>query len=235
MIRHLLYNCCAFSHSDVWIQNIEKLNSYSNAFNGRKIIIVKEGPGIIPFDDVCAKFKLPDAEFVRIENNKWDWELAGFFENLKKLESLSHDEAIFYAHTKGVRYNPRGLNASRLKYVQKWRNVMYKECLQDTDKIESILKNYSCCGCFRNNLLKKYSRIVIPYRCGWIFAGTFWWVRSDKLFSRNWMYVGKKKDNNKMLVENYLGFLFPFSESYCIFGDEWKSLYSSKQLYNLDV
>ena len=205
MIRNLLYNCWAPSHSNEWRLNVEKLCSYSAAFNARKLVLIKTGPGTTPVDEVQDAFRpLGDVEFALYPNVAELGEVSGFIESLSMLESVREDEATFYAHTKGTKYER--IELPNLTAIRRWRNRMYYECLHDPGKIEELLKDHACCGGFKQEGLAP----PLPKSVAWHFAGTFWWVKHSSLFGQtSWRHIRK----NFYGVEGYLGALFPSSEA----------------------
>ena len=117
---------------------------------------------------------LDSPEFVLVPNDPILHELAGFIEGLETLKSLHTNEITFYAHTKGVR--KRDCSDIEQLSVRQWRNRMYHECLSQPEKIDSILKVFSACGCF-----------LRPGRGGLHFPGTFYWINHNSMFSKpNW-------------------------------------------------
>lgn len=210
MNRSLLYNCCALSINDEWKMNIDKLCSYSEIFNGKKIVIVREGVGIRPVEEIKSYFTLPGIEFIVFPNDADKHEAAGFLDALSGLKSCGPNDAIFYAHTKGVRYNPLTNDVSG---IRDWRDKMYHECLHDLGKIDRLLSTYACVGCFKN-----YANSSRGYT--WFYAGNFWWVKSERLFSKPW----KKLPHQDLLIANfgveaYLGTLFTDEEAYCLYNE----------------
>ena len=209
MLRNLLYNCYAPISNKEWLLNVEKLNSLSSIFNGRKIVIIRQDEGLVPTSLVVKAFTF-EADFIELANDAKLQETAGFVNTLRRLRSLRPDEITFYAHTKGVSH---GKADHRLHPVRVWRNTMYEQCLSDPDKIDKLLQTYACCGCFRNN----------DANVGWHFAGTFWWVNHEKLFSKQWETIRPSPYG----VENYLPLHFSREEGYCLYGADNYSLYTA--------
>jgi len=208
MIRNLLYNCCAFDWNQEWWLNAETLNRYAEVFTGRRLIIVRTGPGLVPFDEVRTAFSF-EAEFIPLPNDPVLHEVSGFLDVLGRLESKDPNEATFYAHTKGVSRRKEDLDL-----VRRWRDIMYEQCLSDPTKIDQVLATHACCGCFRayggwTPFLHRPSE--------WHYRGTFWWVRHSALFSADWRTI--PASFGRYGVEMYLGCLFPVSRSYCLYGD----------------
>jgi len=201
MIRNLLYNCCPLeSGADIWRDNVEFLHRYSGIFNNRRIVIIRTGEGLEPPEAVKELFRMPDIEFVELPNDRKLQEVSGFIETLGKLESLNPEEITFYAHTKGVKHAANGTSSEGLISIRQWRNRMYHECLSAPDKIDSIMKAHPACGCF----VRKVGPVrgIVGY--GWLFSGTFYWVKHSVLFKRSW----KNIIQHKMGTERYPSVVF---------------------------
>lgn len=130
----------------------------------------------------------------------------GFLEALALLESKNPDEATFYAHAKGTSKAP---NDSVLPCVLQWANAMYALCLSMPEKVEAALRISPAVGCFR--------QIWWALKVPWHFSGTFFWLRHDALFSRNWRVLGDGGGSHG--VEAFPGQHFQVGESYCLTDD----------------
>lgn len=207
MVRNLLYNCCALLHSEEWKLNIEELSKHEGTFNGRRLVLVKYGEGLHDPGEVSKYFF--DAEFVFWPNDPQYHEVAGFLETLERLRSLREDEITFYAHTKGVRYG--NAPEPHMAAIRRWRRKAYRECLQDVERIERVMSEHACAGCFRSSTMELSRFFESP----WAFFGNFWWVKHSDLFQRDWRNIRKARTG----VEEYLGKLFYREESHCFWGD----------------
>ena len=219
MVRNLLYNCCPVAASKEWRLNVAKLNQYAGTFNGRRLVILRVGPGMAPPEEVQAAFTF-EAEFIELPNNPAEGERSGLLDVLGKLESLRADEITFYAHTKGVSYTPARFPFMQpsLDYelypIRAWRNIMYEQCLQDPQRIDDVMADHATCGCFR----RKFSLTQ------WAFYGTFYWLRHDRLFSQDWR--GKLPSRHHGTTETYPDALFPIEESYCLYEHDHDTNFS---------
>jgi DNA-directed RNA polymerase subunit RPC12/RpoP len=201
--RHLFYNTCAFAKSVEWKRNINELAPYLNLFDGRKLVVIRTGDGIVPPDEVESFFPQGDYEFHRLPNNPRLGEVEGFIDLLETFLPAADNEALFYAHTKGVRYlcEPHNMLA-----IWRWRQVMLRECLSDIRRIEDILKEKVCCGTYFSDIRIAESRFLplkkpVDRAIPWHYSGTFWWVKLKQLFDRpGW----RKIPQNYLGVENYL-------------------------------
>lgn len=206
MKRNLLYNCFPSDHSDEWRLNVERLCHYAGAFNGRLLVMLKTGPGTIDPEQVFPAFApLGNVEFRMFENDPSLGEVRGFIETLAELESTDAKEATFYAHTKGTKY--KNAQLPHMNAIRKWRNKMYEECLRDIPHIDRVMGDRPTAGCYL-----RWSHPLVD-RTRWHFAGTFWWVRHDALFTHpEWRDV----EQNFYGVEGYLGRLFSRDDAFCL-------------------
>lgn len=256
MIRNLLYNCCPSDWSDEWRDNVARLCRYPEAFNGRKLVIVRTGENMRSIDDVRAEFRRgwldADVEFLEIENHTKLHEVHRFIETLELLQSVDPNEATFYAHTKGVRYD--GVPERRMDSVRQWRNEMYDGCLADIPKIERALQSHPCAGCFMQ--ANPVDQVVTNYflegkpltksrmeelkaeaakggkhtalLSKWHYAGTFWWVKHSSLFTLpNWRFIIPSRYG----VEAYLGHLIPLEDAHALNDLPSFGLYSNLGTY----
>lgn len=220
MRRNLLYNCCAFEWSNEWRLNVEKLNAYAEVFSGRRIVIIRYGQNILPPADVKKAFGF-DAEFIEMQNDPVHREASGFVDALGLLESLDANEATFYAHTKGVSYRSGQfygtVDERNMKPIRGWRDSMYEVCLGDIERVDRVLRERACCGCF-----------LRPFGSSWAFHGTFFWVRHDRLFSANWRSMPGPQDGG---IELYPGSLFPVEDAGCLYDDPGRLLYRADHTF----
>ena len=212
MLRNLLYNVYAPAANNEWLLNIEKLNQYGRVFNGRKLVLIKTGPGLVAPDVIKKAFSF-EAEFILVKNDPKLQETAGFIDALEELQSLREDEITFYAHTKGVRYG--AAQEPQLRPVKQWRDMMYEQNLGDIPRIEQALKNFACCGCYLMRTAHASSMVANETRA-WHFSGTFWWFKHSVLFSRDWRDVRATIYG----VEDYLKNNLSVDEAYCLTGTD---------------
>lgn len=224
MLRNLLYNCCPFDWNDEWRLNVDRLNQYAPVFTGKKLVIVREGDGLVPLGEVRKAFTF-DVEFIPLPNDPVLCEVSGFIETLAKLESCNCKEATFYAHTKGVSQTKELIGA-----VRKWRDTMYDQCLKDPVRVTQLLDYHATAGCFRS---KNSFPTLITTPIAWHYSGAFWWAKHSTLFSHpRWREVPQVRFG----VEMYLGTLFPIESSACLYEDNLtRNLYNlTRNLYYLD-
>lgn len=193
------------SGAGIWRDNIVWLNRYQNVFNGRKLVIVRTGAGMESLATVQAEFGF-EAEFIELPNDPKIGESAGFIPVLGRLESAREEEAIFYAHTKGVSHPLRNQDPSILACVERWRDHLYYYNLHDIPRVERALCAYDACGCFLQGA---------PGQSQWMFVGAFWWAKSARIFAHpRWREIG-----GWMGTELYLSRLLPFGRAYDLYPE----------------
>jgi hypothetical protein len=202
MIRHLLYSVFAASHTKEWLLNVKKLCEYSSVFTGRKIVVVRSENGVTESPEaVEAAFTFP-VEFVHVQNDRKLQETAHFIELLGRFQrdDLGEDEILFYAHTKGVKYDA---SAPQLPFIRDWRDAMYHACLDNMELVEERLEQHPCAGSF----IKCRPINKTMTRSSWYYSGNFWWVRLAELFRCDWTFI----HDHSHAVEAYLGALFDYN------------------------
>jgi hypothetical protein len=152
-------------------------------------------------------------EGVRIDN--WiivqnDPKLGGVAAFPSLLATMPRDESIScYMHAKGVKHGPN-------ENIRTWASIMYEVCLDSCRFVDASIDQYPTVGPFKNT--REYKGQM---KFGWHFSGTFWWVRNDELFKRDWQSV----PGDYYGSEKYLGNLFRDEEAGSLFGGHVGWLY----------
>jgi len=169
---------------------------YLDHFNGERIWLIRDDERTVDIEDGL----FGPGRYIHIENDPELGESKGFVDAISTLPTTGN---TFYAHTKGVRYV---VDEYLLTPIIQWRNNMYRACLDDIGAIDEALKTYSCAGAYKNKNAEGF----------WHYSGNYWWVNNNQLFSHNWRRI----DNNYYGVENYLGYIFPQKDAFCLaYGD----------------
>jgi hypothetical protein len=199
MLRNLFYSVYATQHSQEWRLNIETLLRHREVFNGRKIVVLRHDENTVDCDEVRRELTLlGGVEFIERRNNPELGETYKFLKDFGSLESLNPNEITFYAHTKGVKY---AFDDPRLPAIRNWREAMYRECLSNPERVDGVLAHSACAGAF----------LRPATNTAWMFAGNFWWVRHDRLFSTSWRAI----QPNYYGVERYLGGVLDIQDAHC--------------------
>lgn len=195
MIRNLLFHCYPV-HGSIWPWHASQLVKYSDAWNGRKIVVIVTDGSTSPPEDVIRVFAPVKAEFFVTRNQAYLAETLHFVEMLSLLKSLDPNEATFYAHAKGVTRT-----GSLLEAVKSWSELMYTLNLHRPSLIERKLASFAAVGCLRMKIRHAGAE--------WCYPGSFFWLRHDVLFSRNWRDIEQERYG----VEGYPGRHILFEES----------------------
>jgi hypothetical protein len=202
VIRNLLFHCYPI-RGTVWPWHISQLLAYKSVWNGRRLVILALDERTVSESEARAHFEPLGAEILVKRNNIHLAETAYFTETLGMLESKRADEATFYAHAKGVtRTQPTQ------EPVRRWSELMYRATLSFPKVIDKRLSKAGTVGCLRWTHLPH----VLPFRAGWCWAGTFFWMRHDLLFSRDWRRIACQVYG----VEDYPSWQFSEDESSCL-------------------
>lgn len=231
---NLIYYILPLQHTGrVWQWHVEQLRARLHHFTGRRIItIATPGPGnllaIEPAAKVIEAFgsDATSIEFLERPNCPHHWETPAFREMLGMvhetrgrgdaergraasfsaspplpLSASPAASATFYGHAKGVR-------RARWDSIKLWCQAMYRHNLDRVDEVRELLSAYSAVGIAK--IPQRPTAIAGP---GWHFAGTYFWVNDQELFSRpNWNQI----QDHSHAVEGYLATQFEESEAYCL-------------------
>lgn len=169
-------------------------------FDGIKAIAVAYDDSTDDLGDVQAE--LPD------ESIRWHYgpntplqevqPLAWLLESVERAPGIT-----LYCHAKGASH------ADPASASHVWRDAMAEACLDYPQLVNCALEDAATCGAFRST--QPIGHSPSP----WHFAGTWWWVRNDALFRRNW------GDFEQVFwgAESYPGRHFGIHESRCLLFD----------------
>jgi hypothetical protein len=162
-------------------------------FNHRRVVAVAVDDRSEPLEVVQRAFADRGAEGIEFLESPNDPELretATFPLLLSKVASTDPDEASFYAHTKGTS------TSDDAEAVRLWRDAMYEALLQPIEVVRDGLRRYPCVG--TTKMVWPAGRVP-PYPTRlmhgrWMFAGAFFWLRHDQVFTRpDWHDVPKDR------------------------------------------
>ncbi len=194
MPRHLLMHCYP-RRGGAWRRSVQHVLRRIDQFDGRRIVSVAVDQSTERAGEVSKEFGgLVD---IHETHNNASQEMVSFG---WLLEQVASEPGIsFYCHSKG---------ATQPAHVGShcWCDAMAITCLDYPQLIDIALRNKATCGAFRSN-------VVVPGFGPWHFAGTWYWMRHNRLFGRDW----KPKLGAFYGAEAYPGLLFAEKESACLF------------------
>lgn len=214
--RNLIYHVYAPKGNAEWRPNLDKLRPHRGVFNGRVVIAVVKGEGMVSKEEVQRHLGWAGVEWISVENTLRS-EASSLPILLNMIQSTAANEATFFAHTKGVAPLGDPVGARR------WRNAMYAFLLDEWQECVETLQTAAAVGTTR---VKWDANQLFRWPSGlkhgrWQFAGTFFWFRHDAIFTLpNWRDV----PNDRYGAEAWLGGLLPVELSETVFqpfDDQW--------------
>ena len=207
--RHLLYHLWPV-RGGTWRWNVEQLLQRVELFNGRRIVGVvhdarTEDPAL-----VRLAFDGHGFEFVELPNAAHG-EAATFPHLLESLAGEGPHDVSFYAHAKGVKYEPVFPPA-----VKRWAEVQYAVTLDHWPAVREQLDRFAMTG-----ILRRLGRFANHQHVGdWHYSGTFFWFRHDAVFGPRRAAVPQFYGG----VEAWPGVLFSRHETGCLLLDNQREL-----------
>lgn len=207
--RHLMYHLWPVRGS-TWRWNVQQLLQRMELFNGRRLVGIVTDERSEDVETVMEMFAGHGCEFV-VQPNGPAGEAATFPLMLRMLEAESRLDVAFYAHAKGVKYEPQFPPA-----VRRWAEVQYQVMLDHWAAVRAQLETHAMTG-----LLRRIGRFANHQHAGdWHYSGTFFWMRHDAVFARPWQQVGAFYG----AVEAWPGTLFSRDEAACLLLDQVREL-----------
>jgi hypothetical protein len=207
--RHLLYHLWPVCGGN-WRWNVEQLMQRVDLFNGRRICAIVSDERTEDRAAVRAVFDGHGFEFVEMANAPHG-EAATFPRLLEMLEGESAGDVSFYAHAKGVKYEPAFPPA-----VQRWAEVQYAVNLDHWAAVREHLDRFAMTG-----LLRRLGRVANHRNVGdWHYSGTFFWFRHDAVFGARRREVPQFYGG----VEAWPGTMFSQYETGCLLLDNQSEL-----------
>ncbi|MDM0001802.1 glycosyltransferase [Variovorax sp. J22P240] len=207
--RNLLFHVWPV-RGDTWRWNIHELKRRIDLFNGRRVIGIVCDARSEPAQAVQDCLAGHGCEFV-IAPNDARGEVVTFAQMLARVASTDADALSYYAHAKGVKYEPAFPPA-----VRRWAEVQYKVTLDDWPGVREQMQRHALTGIFR-----KYGRFRNHQNVGdWHYSGTFFWMRHAQVFTRAWQDVPQFYGG----VEAWPGMQFRREEAGCMLLDNLQEL-----------
>ena len=207
--RNLIYHVWPVRGS-TWRWNLDELIRRIDLFNGRRVIGIVCDERSDDAAAVQAHLQGHGCEFVVMRNDQRG-ESATFGAMLERVASIDANELSFYAHAKGVKYEPQFPRS-----VKRWAEVQYAVTLDDWLGVKEQLQRFAMTGIFR-----KHGRFANHQNLGdWHYSGTFFWMRHASVFARDWQRVPQFYGG----VEAWPGMHFACQETGCMLLDNLREL-----------
>lgn len=207
--RHLLFHVWPV-RGETWRWNVAQLLRRIDLFNGRRLVGIVTDERSEPADAVRAAFAGHGCEFVEMPNDSRG-EAATFPALLQRLAGTDPQDVSFYAHAKGVKYEPAFPPA-----VRRWAEVQYAVALDHWPAVREQLDRWAMTG-----MLRRLGRFANHRNLGdWHYSGTFFWFRHGPVFRRAWQDVPQFYGG----VEAWPGVMFSRHETGCLLLDNLRDL-----------
>jgi hypothetical protein len=207
--RNLVYHVWPVRGS-TWRWNLDELLRRIDLFNGRRVIGIVCDERSDDAHAVQAYLQGHGCEFVTLRNEACG-EGATFAAMLERVASSNPDEITFYAHAKGVKYEPQ-----LPRSVKRWAETQYALALDDWPAVKAQLQRFAMTGAFRRHgRFQNHQNVG-----GWHYSGTFFWMRHAPVFARDWRNVPQFYGG----VEAWPGMHFDRNETGCLLFDHLREL-----------
>lgn len=231
LIRNLIYHVAALPTNDLWLKNVQQLAARHHIFNGHRVIAVADGPELEPWETVARVVQsLVPCRILRVRNDRNLREVASFRQLLDEVARPAVNQVTFYAHTKGNSTvdDPQG--------ALYWRNAMYYELLDKYERCIELLSKYPAVGTTKIVWAGTGKRCPYPsmltHGMGWMFAGTFFWFRNDRVFNTNrWTSIPQDRYG----AEAWLSGMFRHDEVKSVFQPWPENKYPAPSPYNPEI
>jgi hypothetical protein len=217
--RNLMYHVWPVRGGQ-WRWNVEQLLSRIALFDGRRLVSIVHDVRSDPPEAVRRAFEGHGCEFFEARNGPGG-ETLTFPSMLGALRSLDPEEVTFYAHAKGVKYEP-----AIPPPVTRWAETLYRVTLDDWPAVRAQLERHAMTGAF-----KMLGRFRAHRQVGdWHYSGTFFWLRHVAVFARDVCHVPAFYGG----VEAWPGIHFRPEETGCLFMDGLRKLPYHEEFWRTD-
>ena len=207
--RHLMYHLWPV-RGETWRWNVAQLLQRIELFNGRRLVSIVVDDRTEDLAEVQAAFAGHGVEFF-VRPNADGGESLTFPIMLAELARERPEDLSFYAHAKGVKYEPDFPPA-----VKRWAEAQYTVTLDHWPTVRAHLERHAMTG-----MLRRVGRFANHHHVGdWHYSGTFFWFRHDAVFSRRWQDVPAFYGG----VEAWPGMMFSRQETSCLLLDQLREL-----------
>lgn len=182
--------------SQVGEWNVVRMLRHIDLFNGKRIACVVESD--YDAGRILELLRKHGFTILFRKNDPDLWDSVAFIDMLDMVKNDSPTEATFVGHTKG---------AGRMRN-DAWAEHMYAHCLGRADEMMESLKDYACAGSLIQ--LRFPNPPNFKHNVDWHYAGSFYWLRHDATFSREWRIVAR----DRYFIEAFPGLLFESHEAF---------------------
>lgn len=212
--RHLIYHCWPVKSNRLWQRNVEHLRNYLDVFDdpGSQRIVAIVDDKESDADAACNAFEQLGFTVLPVQKNDPKYREVKTWHSLwdKLLSSglASDEDAVFYAHARGV---------WRGESSWSWTRMMYDSLLEHPSQVASMIRRYPIVGSFKKRD-KSFDNI------GWHYSGAFYWMRvgdvADKVRFIHPVWYGVESWPALHFKENEAGVMFYENENYDLYDQK---------------
>lgn len=212
-IAHL----CPLAGDARWRTHLRFLNHYRPRFTAAAVAVA-EGPGL----EFVSDESLPGWTIFRLPNNNELRETLSF-PVLLSWAFQQGQACVFYSHSKA------NSSADNRQGAWRWAMMMYDYLLERWPV--AVLRDYPCCGTTK---IIQGNNIIYPTRLHWgkwMFAGTFFWFRTDALHDRPYWRVAPDRYG----AESWLSGLVPAHQAKSLYQPWPEEQYPTPSPYSPEL
>ena len=211
MIKKLIFYWYVpeFEWHELYDLHLKNLEYFKDCFDKKVFVLAfddkTKGTGKVERTMQKIHNVISDATFVMYDNDAFLRESLYFYNEIaKKFNKLPNDEAIFFAHNKGV--SSTYYDKSN---VVCWINTMYYCCLHDMELIDKYLEEPTTCSigslCIRHS--NPFGHFFQKY--AWHYSGTFFWIVPHRINKVIELSNAQLPPNDRYFTEGFLGCVIP--------------------------
>lgn len=206
--RHLVYHLLPVAGNGAWQRGVDQLRGRWPLFTGTKTVAIMTGQCSHPLDTSAAVREQlpPDCSVIELPNDPNLREVVSWIPLWQRvLAAAAPQDAILYAHTKGVTRKVDPGNS-----CQWWASLLYSLMLDHWPSIARQLGRHPITGAF-----KKVGHGFAGSRSAWHYSGSFFWARASDFQRRPWRKIDRKWWGN----ESWPGTAYTAPEAGCLFHE----------------
>lgn len=223
VVRNLMMHIYPIRAHQFWRWNVEQILKRLDIFNGVRAVAIVQDDQTDDAQQVIDAFGNHRIDHWIVEPNKaWLREVGTWHKLMTACHSCDPNVITFTCHAKGVRGGRSYDDPKPEDATTQWTTCMYESCLDGHKIAEKLLEHNTFAGSFKRRMVIGEGK----FRCGWHYAGTFYWFRNAKLMSiPNWSQIEQVWYG----TETYPGTKVGWGQAGGIFGDNVGSLYDPSE------
>lgn len=209
-VRNLAFHLYPSRRNTDWYDNVLQLTRRIEVFNGRRVAAIAHDDHTEPPAVVREMLRPYGFEILEVRNDPVLREVATLMPLLNAVQNANENEALFYCHTKG------NTTTDDRRGARLWRRTMYHYLLDRHRECMNLLRDHAVV-CTTKMRWPENEPFTYPSglrRGTWMPAGTFLWLRHNRVFSRpEWRNIALDRYG----AESWLGGFLPENEAHSVY------------------